>query len=134
MEKLFSYGTLQLENVQKDTFSRILIGSKEILMKYVIEHIKITDQKVILSSGTDIHPILKYVVINNDSKIGILDTSYFCIMGKEKVNLYKYKNKDKTDYFDKESEKALEMTEYAKSLMQTYQEMLLNGEITLNKK
>ena len=71
----------------------------------------------------------KYAVINNDSKIGILDTSYFCIMGKEKINLYKYKNKDKTDYFDKNSEKALEMAEYAKSLMQTYQHMLLNGEI-----
>jgi hypothetical protein len=71
----------------------------------------------------------KYAVINNDSKIGILDTSYFCIMGKEKINLYKYKNKDKTDYFNEKSEKALEMTEYAKSIMQTYQQMLLKGEM-----
>ena len=46
----------------------------------------------------------------------------------------KYKNLDKTDYFDKESEKATEMTEYAKSIMQTYQEMLLNGETTLHNK
>ncbi|MDG2081771.1 MAG: sulfatase-like hydrolase/transferase [Bacteroidales bacterium] len=76
----------------------------------------------------------KYAIINNDDKIGILDTSHFCIMGKEDVNLYKYKNLDKTDYFDKESEKAEEMTEYAKSIMQTYQEMLLSGEITLHNK
>lgn len=76
----------------------------------------------------------KYAVINNDSKIGILDTSYFCIMGKERVNLYKYKNNDKTDYFKEESEKAEEMTAYAKSIMQTYQEMLLNGEITIKEK
>ncbi len=76
----------------------------------------------------------KYAVINNDSKIGILDTSYFCIMGKEDINLYKYKNRNRTDYFEQESEKAREMTEYAKSLMQTYQEMLLSGEITLHNK
>ena len=76
----------------------------------------------------------KYAIINNDDKIGILDTTHFCIMGKEDINLYKYKNLDKTDYFDKESEKAAEMTEYAKSIMQTYQEMLLNGETTLHNK
>ena len=29
MVKLFSYGTLQLERVQKETFGRLLIGSKE---------------------------------------------------------------------------------------------------------
>ena len=74
----------------------------------------------------------KYVIINNDSKIGVLDTSYFCIMGKEDVNLFKYKELNTTDYFDTESEKAKEMTEYAKSVMQTYQEMLLNGEVTLH--
>ncbi len=30
MEKLFSYGTLQLKNVQQETFGRLLIGTKEI--------------------------------------------------------------------------------------------------------
>jgi phosphoglycerol transferase MdoB-like AlkP superfamily enzyme len=76
----------------------------------------------------------KYAVINNDSKIGILDTSYFCIMGQERINLYKYKTKDKTDYVEEESEKAEEMTLYAKSIMQTYQEMLLNDDITIKEK
>ncbi|MBT5732340.1 MAG: sulfatase-like hydrolase/transferase [Lentimicrobiaceae bacterium] len=76
----------------------------------------------------------KYVIINNDSKIGILDTSYFCIVGKENINLYKYKNQDKTDYFSQEVDKAKEMKEYGQSLMQTYQDMLNGGEINIENK
>ena len=72
MEKLFSYGTLQLENVQRDTFGRVLTGNKDILEKYVISKIKITDQKVIESSGTDIHPILEYTGNETDFVEGIL--------------------------------------------------------------
>ena len=90
MEKLFSYGTLQLENVQKDTFSRILIGSKEILMKYVIEHIKITDQKVILSSGTDIHPILKYT----GDELDVVEGMIFDLTNEELLKADKYEVDD----------------------------------------
>ena len=72
MGKLFSYGTLQLEKVQQDTFGRILNGSKEILVKYIISEIKITDQKVIKSSGTDIHPILMYTGNESDFVEGVL--------------------------------------------------------------
>jgi len=60
MNKIFSYGTLQLESVQRDTFGRLLTGKKDKLEKHVISKIKITDQKVIESSGTDIHPIIEY--------------------------------------------------------------------------
>lgn len=59
MEKLFSYGTLQMENVQKKTFGRILKGTKDTLVGYILSEIKIKDQSVIEKSGTDIHPILK---------------------------------------------------------------------------
>ena len=72
MEKLFSYGTLQLENVQRDTFGRLLSGNKDILEKYIISKIKITDPKVIESSGTDIHPILEYTGNEADFVEGIL--------------------------------------------------------------
>jgi len=72
MGKLFSYGTLQLEKVQQDTFGRILNGNKEILVKYIISEIKITDQKVIKSSGTDIHPILMYTGNESDFVEGVL--------------------------------------------------------------
>jgi len=74
MEKLFSYGTLQLEGVQIDTFGRKIDGTPDVLMGYILTEIKITDQKVIQSSGTDIHPILKFTGHNEDEVIGtVLD-------------------------------------------------------------
>ena len=72
MAKLFSYGTLQLESVQRDTFGRILIGNKDRLSEYIISKIKITDPKVIESSGTDIHPILEYTGNKTDFVEGTL--------------------------------------------------------------
>ena len=60
MEKLFSYGTLQLESVQIETFGRSLTGIKDILTGYLLSEVKIKDESVIKASGTDIHPILKY--------------------------------------------------------------------------
>jgi len=60
MEKLFSYGTLQLRPVQIETFGRILTGEKDTLMGYAPSEVKIKDKDVINTSGTDIHPILKY--------------------------------------------------------------------------
>lgn len=60
MEKLFSYGTLQMESVQIETFGRKLDGVKDALIGYVLSEVKITDEAVIQISGTDIHPILKH--------------------------------------------------------------------------
>jgi gamma-glutamylcyclotransferase (GGCT)/AIG2-like uncharacterized protein YtfP len=66
LEKLFSYGTLQIESVQIETFGRILNGTKDSLIGYVLSEIKITDSAVIKTSGTDIHPILKYTGKSTD--------------------------------------------------------------------
>lgn len=55
---MFSYGTLQLPQVQESLFGRILTGRKEELPGYKIEKLKITDRAVIEKSGTDMHPIL----------------------------------------------------------------------------
>jgi gamma-glutamylcyclotransferase (GGCT)/AIG2-like uncharacterized protein YtfP len=60
MEKLFSYGTLQFEKVQLETFGRKLVGKNDSLIGYVLSEVKITDKAVIETSGTDIHPILKF--------------------------------------------------------------------------
>jgi len=60
MVKLFSYGTLQFERVQLDTFGRILTGKKDVLRSYTLSEIRITDPNVIKSSGTDMHPMLEY--------------------------------------------------------------------------
>lgn len=76
----------------------------------------------------------KYAIINDDDKIGILDSTYFCIMkgdGSE-LELYKYRDKDRTNYFEENKSKALDMAEYAKSNMQVYQNMILSGETTIN--
>lgn len=70
MEKLFSYGTLQMEPVQKETFGRKLTGSKETLLGYVLSEVKIKDSHVIKTSGTDIHPILRYTGNRSDEVEG----------------------------------------------------------------
>ena len=66
MNNLFSYGTLQMEQVQLDNFGRLLKGKKDVLQKYIIKDLKITDPDVIKSSGTDVHPILEYTGNQND--------------------------------------------------------------------
>ncbi len=72
MEKLFSYGTLQLENVQKETFGRILTGTKDSLIGYILSEVKIKDKEVIRKSGMDIHPILKFTGNSNDKVEGTI--------------------------------------------------------------
>mgnify|MGYP003683829405 FL=1 len=72
MEKLFSYGTLQMDKVQQETFGRSLSGKKEILLGYVISKIKITDQSVLAKSGTEFHPILRYTGNRSDEVEGII--------------------------------------------------------------
>ncbi len=66
MNKLFSYGTLQLQQVQLDTFGRLLNGKKDRLPAYRVENLRITDPEVIKSSGTDIHPILVFTGNEDD--------------------------------------------------------------------
>lgn len=75
----------------------------------------------------------KFTIINDDDKVGILDTDYLCIMKNNgaKLELYKYKEQDKSNYFDQEQEKALEMADYAKSNMQVHQIMISEGRTTL---
>lgn len=58
MEKLFSYGTLQLPEVQRSLFGRLLNGQVDQLPGYTIKELKINDRAVIKKSGTEIHPIL----------------------------------------------------------------------------
>lgn len=72
MPKLFSYGTLQFEQVQLDTFGRLLVGQKAVLRCYKLGEIEITDQKVIKSSGRNIHPIIEFTGNDEDSVEGIL--------------------------------------------------------------
>jgi len=72
VEKLFSYGTLQLPQVQESLFGRILAGAKEQLPGYKVEKLKIKDQGVIEKSGTDMHPILVHTGDPNDVVVGMV--------------------------------------------------------------
>ncbi len=58
MEYLFSYGTLQQKDVQLENFGRILEGSEDILQKYILKEIEITDESVLKISKKRFHPIL----------------------------------------------------------------------------
>ncbi len=60
MENLFSYGTLQNENVQLENYNRILKGSDDILNNYCLEHIEIKNETVVRKSNNNIHPIIYY--------------------------------------------------------------------------
>lgn len=70
MQKLFSYGTLQQENVQLSTFKRKLEGLPDVLLGYVLDEIKITDPVVLARSGKTYHPILQYTGNHHDEVQG----------------------------------------------------------------
>ncbi|MEZ5961427.1 MAG: gamma-glutamylcyclotransferase family protein [Hyphomonadaceae bacterium] len=57
-ERLFSYGTLQQENVQLATFGRLLNGAPDALIGFKDEIVEITDPDVLAKSGKRFHPIL----------------------------------------------------------------------------
>lgn len=55
---LFSYGTLQLESVQRAQFGRLLEGSDDMLAGYAVIDIQIRDPAVLDASGIEIHRAL----------------------------------------------------------------------------
>lgn len=72
MPKLFSYGTLQQENVQLTTFGRKLVGTKDSLIGYQLDEIEITDIDVVAKSGKRFHPILRKTNNPNDKVDGVI--------------------------------------------------------------
>jgi len=54
---LFSYGTLQLDQVQRQVFDRVLRGEKDKLKGYTIENLRILDPAVVQKSGKEYHPM-----------------------------------------------------------------------------
>jgi gamma-glutamylcyclotransferase (GGCT)/AIG2-like uncharacterized protein YtfP len=51
MPLLFSYGTLQLDEVQRRTFGRSLIGHRDELPGYELGQVKIEDAAVVAATG-----------------------------------------------------------------------------------
>jgi gamma-glutamylcyclotransferase (GGCT)/AIG2-like uncharacterized protein YtfP len=67
MENLFSYGTLQLEQVQLELFGRTLESEQDALVGYKKEMIGIKVESVVHLSGEEEHVIISYS--GNDSDI-----------------------------------------------------------------
>jgi gamma-glutamylcyclotransferase (GGCT)/AIG2-like uncharacterized protein YtfP len=59
-EKLFTYGTLQTEEVQLATFGRRLEGHTDVLPGYALRLIEILDEDFVAKSGTKIHRNLRF--------------------------------------------------------------------------
>ena len=55
---LFSYGTLQLESVQRSSFGRRLDGEPDTMPGYTRTMVEITDPDVLAASGERFHPIV----------------------------------------------------------------------------
>lgn len=90
MQKLFSYGTLQLESVQMATFSRLLNGEKDSLKGYVLKDLQITDSYVVKVSGQAVHQIL--VPTQND--FDIVEGMVFDLTADEILKADQYEVKD----------------------------------------
>ncbi len=71
-EKLFSYGTLQQEEVQHATFGRKLLGVPDDLVGYQLSMVKIADPRVLATSGKEFHPILTYTGKEEDRVAGVV--------------------------------------------------------------
>lgn len=72
MPNLFSYGTLQKNQVQLETFGRLLTGEKDALLGYSLKVVEITDPDVLRKSGQKFHPIIEFTGRTTDKVDGVL--------------------------------------------------------------
>jgi gamma-glutamylcyclotransferase (GGCT)/AIG2-like uncharacterized protein YtfP len=70
MPKLFSYGTLQQEDVQLLTFGRRLMGVADALVGYRQAMVAIQDPEVVRTSGKTHHPIVAFTGKSEDRVSG----------------------------------------------------------------
>lgn len=71
-ENLFSYGTLQLEEVQLETFGRKLDSSPDALQGYKLVTVTITDEDFVTKSGTANHRNLQFTGNASDVVEGVV--------------------------------------------------------------
>jgi hypothetical protein len=65
-ERLFSYGTLQLERVQMATFGRLLSGTRDALRGFALVPLTIDDEAVVAISGTARHTMATFTGNTSD--------------------------------------------------------------------
>jgi len=86
MPYLFSYGTLQQEEVQISIFARKLVGRLDELLGFEQSFVKIDDSTVVATSGKSHHPIVKFTGKSNDQVAGTV----FEVTDAELANADKY--------------------------------------------
>lgn len=69
---LFSYGTLQLPEVQRATYGRLLDGRPDELPGYRLEPLAITDPRVVRISGAAVHTIARRTGKEEDRIAGVV--------------------------------------------------------------
>lgn len=72
MEYLFSYGTLQLPAVQRDTFGEEVAGEPDALVGFSKTMVEITDPEVLALSGERFHPIVSRTDNPDDTVPGMV--------------------------------------------------------------
>ena len=72
MEYLFSYGTLQMPDVQRDVFGEDVPGENDALAGYRIETVRITDPRVVALSGSDQHKLAVETGVEADCVPGMV--------------------------------------------------------------
>jgi len=85
-ENLFSYGTLQMENVQISTFGRLLEGHKGKIYGFVKDMVEIKDADVVKTSGKTHHPIVRHSSEESD----FVEGTMFKITKEELAHADKY--------------------------------------------
>lgn len=78
-ENLFTYGTLQLEEVQLATFGRRLEGQPDVLIGYRLAMITIEDEDFVAQSGTAEHRNLQFT----GNAVDLVEGTVFSVTGKE---------------------------------------------------
>lgn len=63
MPYLFSYGTLQQQQVQRSTFDRLLVGSPDELVGYILTEVRVDSPSVVAISGKAMHPMARFTGI-----------------------------------------------------------------------
>ena len=71
-EYLFSYGTLQKDKVQLETFGRLLKGAEDVLIGYRLSSIEITDADVLAASEQQYHLIAIPTGVETDAIEGVI--------------------------------------------------------------
>jgi len=72
MEKLFAYGNLKEEDIQETVFGRVLKGTPETLVGYVVKEIKIEEEY-----GIESYPIIEATENKNDTISGMVYETTF---------------------------------------------------------